>query len=98
MNQPPAAVVDALDGADGETLQATIAYCEAKLEAEDEDEPTKAESEPPEAFEGDEEQCGPTPSPTARRRGGRRSPRRRSLGIAISTGSGARTGKRRAST
>jgi|GEM_PF-3080930 hypothetical protein len=42
MNQPPAAVVDALDGADGETLQATIAYCEAKLEAEDEDEPTKS--------------------------------------------------------
>ncbi len=31
MKAPPAAVVDALDGTDDETLQATIAYCEAEL-------------------------------------------------------------------
>jgi len=61
MNQPPSAVVDVLDGADDETLQAVIDYCQAELEreatSEDEPaEPTKADSEPPEEFEGDAEQ------------------------------------------
>lgn len=54
----PAAVVDALDGADDATLQAVIDYCRAELEAEEPDpeELTKADSEPPDEFEGDDEE------------------------------------------
>jgi len=50
-----------LDGADEETLRATIAYCEAQLEAdeqcvEDVDEEPERTDEPPAEFEGDAEQ------------------------------------------
>lgn len=48
-------VIDTLDSADDATLRATIAYCEAQLEGNDEA-PTKAESEPADAFEGDAQQ------------------------------------------
>jgi len=57
----PAEIAARLDGADDETLRATIAYCEAQLETDEEgvdnvdDEPDRAEN-PPEEFEGDDEQ------------------------------------------
>lgn len=56
MKQPPAEVVAALEGADDETLNATIAYCEAELAADEPEEPEDADPERPEAFEGDDEQ------------------------------------------
>lgn len=60
MPKPPAEVIDTLEGADEETLRATIRYCEQQL-AQADSEPereseTKANSEPPEEFEGDDEQ------------------------------------------
>ncbi len=54
MVTPPAVVVDALEDADDETLQAVIDYCERELASDDvDDEP---EREPPKEFEGDAEQ------------------------------------------
>lgn len=54
MKHPPAAVVDALGGADDETLRATIAYCEAELASDDIQEEAEPDREPPEEY--DEEQ------------------------------------------
>lgn len=56
MQNPPAAIVAELDGADDETLRATIAYCEAELEADDVDDEPDETRDLPDAFEGDEEQ------------------------------------------
>jgi len=55
MEEPPAAVVNALDGAADETLRATIAYCGAKLDSKDNEEPER-DDKVPDKFEGDEEQ------------------------------------------
>ncbi len=59
MEKPPAEIAAELDGADDETLRATIAYCEAQL-ADDEgvDDETEPDQEPPEEFGGDAEQWG----------------------------------------
>jgi len=58
--QPPAEIAARLDGADEETLRATIAYCEAQLEGnqdvDDGDEESERDDEPPAEFEGDAEQ------------------------------------------
>jgi len=61
MTKPPAEIVARLDGADDETLRATIEYCEAQLDGGDErvddvDEEADRADDPPEEFEGDEEQ------------------------------------------
>lgn len=56
MEQPPAEIAARLDGADDETLRATIAYCEAQLEnedVEDTDEPV-ADPEAPEGYDDEE--------------------------------------------
>lgn len=56
MPSPPPDVVDALDDADDETLQAVIDYCQRELARSDaEDEPERS-NEPPEEFEGSPEQ------------------------------------------
>ncbi len=57
--KPPAEIAARLDGADEETLRATIAYCEAQLEAddgEDVDDESERNQGPPDEFEGDAEQ------------------------------------------
>lgn len=54
--EPPAEIAARLDGADEDTLRATIAYCEAQLESDDVDDERDRDPEPPETFEGDEEQ------------------------------------------
>ncbi|QKY22271.1 hypothetical protein B4589_017905 (plasmid) [Halolamina sp. CBA1230] len=56
MQQPPAVIAACLDGADEETLRATIAYCETQLETDDGDDTDESERDPeaPEGYDDEE--------------------------------------------
>jgi len=58
MDRPPSPVIDILDDADDETLEAVIRYCERELERHSDDvtDEPKRDMDPPEDFVGDGEQ------------------------------------------